>query len=204
MRQVSENEVVKRSRRIFIYQQSTAGPDRAPFDISRIAAAVIILHKLYDSRPPLHLSRPVKLRFQPMLLKKILHIGIPNGLENSMFQLGKIMVLSLVAGFVTASIAANAASNTIAVFQNLPGMAINNAILAVTAQCVGAGDYEQVRYYTKKLIVIIYGMMVFSCSAVPDFARVPFVWRSHGDDLADYLVFWHLRCAYLAFAIFCT
>lgn len=113
-----------------------------PTLISRIAAAVIILHKLYDSRLPLHLSRPVKLRFQPMLLKKILHIGIPNGLENSMFQLGKIMVLSLVAGFGTASIAANAVSNTIAVFQNLPGMAINNAILAVTAQCVGAGAYE--------------------------------------------------------------
>ncbi len=57
----------------------------------------------------------------------------------SMFQLGKILVLSLVATFGTASIAANAVSNTIALFQILPGMAMGFAILTVVAQCVGAG-----------------------------------------------------------------
>mgnify|MGYP002238757480 FL=1 len=70
-------------------------------------------------------------------------------LENSMFQLGKIMVLSMITQFGTASIAANAVSNTIAVFQTLPGMAIGNAVLTVSAQCAGAGDYEQVKYYAK-------------------------------------------------------
>ena len=90
------------------------------------------------------------------MLKKILGIGIPNGLENSMFQLGKIMVLSMITQFGTASIAANAVSNTIAVFQTLPGMAIGNAVLTVSAQCAGAGDYEQVKYYAKKLHIIVY------------------------------------------------
>ena len=76
-----------------------------------------------------------------------------------MFQLGKILVLSLVSTFGTMSIAANAVSNTIAMFQVLPGMAMGFAILTVTAQCVGAGDYKQVRYYTKKLMFITYASM---------------------------------------------
>ena len=70
-------------------------------------------------------------------MKKILYIGIPNGLENSMFQLGKIMVLSIVTGFGTASIAANAVSNNVATFATLPGMAIGFAMLTVVSQCVG-------------------------------------------------------------------
>ena len=83
-----------------------------------------------------------------------------------MFQLGKIMVLSMITQFGTASIAANAVSNTIAVFQTLPGMAIGNAVLTVSAQCAGAGDYEQVKYYAKKLHIIIYGLMIVCCLGV--------------------------------------
>ncbi|PWM99288.1 MAG: MATE family efflux transporter, partial [Massilioclostridium sp.] len=78
----------------------------------------------------------------------------------SMFQLGKILVLSLVAGFGTASIAANAVSNTIANFQILPGMAIGLATITVVSRCVGAGDYEQVRFYTRKLLRITYLSMI--------------------------------------------
>ena len=73
-----------------------------------------------------------------------------------MFQLGKIIVLSLVSTFGTYAIAANAVSNAVANFQILPGMAINLAITAVIARCVGAGDYEQVQYFTKKLIKLAY------------------------------------------------
>ena len=94
------------------------------------------------------------------MIKSILKIGIPNGLENSMFQLGKIIVLSLVSTFGTFAIAANAVSNTIASFQVLPGMAIALGVTTVIARCVGAGDYEQVKYYTKKLMGITYLSML--------------------------------------------
>lgn len=73
-----------------------------------------------------------------------------------MFQLGKIIVLSLVSTFGTYAIAANAVSNAVANFQILPGMAINLAITAVIARCVGAGDYVQAQYFTKKLIKLAY------------------------------------------------
>lgn len=106
------------------------------------------------------MERSLSYRFDWKMIKSILKIGIPNGLENSMFQLGKIIVLSLVSTFGTFAIAANAVSNTIASFQVLPGMAIALGVTTVIARCVGAGDYEQVKYYTKKLMGITYLSML--------------------------------------------
>lgn len=131
-----------------------------PTLVSRMFAALIMIVLLRRENQPVHMSRKIQMHFDNHMIHKILHIGVPNGLENSMFQLGKILVLSLVATFGTASIAANAVSNTIAMFQTLPGMAMGFAILTVAAQCAGAGDYKQVRYYTKKLLVIEYIAMV--------------------------------------------
>ena len=85
-------------------------------------------------------------------VKKILYIGIPNGLENSLFQLGKILLLSLVSTFGTSAIAANAVCGTITNFNILPGMAINMALLSVASYCIGAGDFGQTRLYTRKLM----------------------------------------------------
>lgn len=90
------------------------------------------------------------------VIKKILYIGIPSGVENSMFQLGKILLLSLISTFGTVQITANAVSNTIAGFEILPGAAIGLAMVTVISRCVGAGDNEQVKYYTKKLMKMAY------------------------------------------------
>ena len=144
-----------------------------PTLVSRIVAAVVILKILTDQTKAVHLVLPFKLRFDIPLLKKVLGIGIPNGLENSMFQLGKIMVLSIVSGFGTASIAANAASNNIAMFETLPGMAMGFAMLTVVSQCTGAGDYTQARYYIKKLLAITY-VLIFAVTVVTT-AALPFL-----------------------------
>ena len=123
---------------------------------SRVIACILMMIMLVDPRGTLHIVRPFRIHIDRMLLKKILYIGIPNGLENSMFQLGKILVLSIVAGFGTSSIAANAVSNNIAMFAILPGMSVGFALLTVISQCVGAGDYQQAKYYTRKLMKITY------------------------------------------------
>ncbi len=125
-----------------------------PTLVSRMVAAVIIIVLLCNTDQVLHIERTWRYRVDWSEVKKILSIGVPNGLENSMFQLGKILVLSLVSTFGTYAIAANAVSNAIALFQVLPGMAISLAVTTVIARCVGAGDYEQVRYYNKKLMVV--------------------------------------------------
>lgn len=132
-----------------------------PTLVSRMAGAVVIVKCLLNQKEELCMERNLHFRPEWGMLKKILGIGIPNGLENSMFQLGKILVLSLVSGFGTYAIAANAVANTISLFSILPGMAINMGITSVIARCVGYGDYEQVKYYNKKLLLIVHmGLMV--------------------------------------------
>lgn len=132
-----------------------------PTVFSRYLAAVIVFYLIRNQGLQIHLSEKICFKFDGGMIKRILYIGIPNGLENSMFQLGKIVVLNLVASFGTASIAANAVSNCLALFQIVPGMAIGQADLAVVSQCVGADDEYQTRHYTKKMMKLSYiGMLV--------------------------------------------
>lgn len=136
---------------IFGFKMGVAGA-AIPTLLSRIFAAVTILILLRNERLDIHVKNIFKVRFDWGMTKKILHIGIPNGVENSMFQLGKILLLSLVSTFGTASITANAISNTVAGFEVLPGMAIGLAMVTVVSRCVGKGDCEQARYYVRKLM----------------------------------------------------
>lgn len=122
--------------------------------LSRVVAAVIIFGFMFRRQKDINFCGQITLRFEWEYIKRILYIGVPNSLENSMFQLGKILTLSMVSAYGTYSIAANAVCNTLAGFNVLPGLAINNALLAVAAVCVGAGEFEQARYYTKKLMKI--------------------------------------------------
>ena len=89
-------------------------------------------------------------------IKRILSVGIPYGIENGMFYFGRLLILSLISTFGTASIAANSVSTLIASFEVLPGMAIGLGLTTVISQCVGANDYNQTKYYAKKIIAIIY------------------------------------------------
>lgn len=123
-----------------------------PTLVSRFVAAVVMIYLLFDQNLTIHMSKNMRLRFDWSIIKRILQIGIPNGVENSMFQLGKLVLLSLISTFGTAAITANAVSNTVAAFAILPGQAIGMGLVTVVSQCVGADDYEQVRYYTKKLM----------------------------------------------------
>lgn len=104
-----------------------------PTLVSRIVAAVVMVRLLAKQNQDVHLSKHIHFHFKGYLIQKILHIGIPNGIENSMFQLGRIMVLSIVAGF---------------------------AVLTVVSRCIGAGDYEAARYYTKKLLKVAYAALI--------------------------------------------
>lgn len=137
-----------------------------PTLVSRMVAGILITILLLNQNQQLHIRRSFRYRFKPGMVKKILQIGVPNGLENSMFQLGKIIVLSLVSTFGTYAIAANAVSNVVASFQILPGMALNLAITTVISQCVGAHDYEQAQHYTKKLLKLTYLFVLVTVSVM--------------------------------------
>lgn len=130
-----------------------------PTLVSRMVAGVVIIAMLVNQKLRLHIDDTMHYRPDWRMIRRILSIGVPNGLENSMFQLGKILVLSLVSSFGTYAIAANAVCNVIAMFDILPGVAVNLAITTVIARCVGADKYDQAKYYTKKLLVITYAGM---------------------------------------------
>ncbi|HHW49450.1 MAG TPA: MATE family efflux transporter [Clostridiaceae bacterium] len=127
-----------------------------PTLISRAVAAIIIVVLLMDESLTVYISKNFRYKFDKKMVLRILNLGIPNGIENSMFQLGKILLLSIISGLGTVSIAANAVANTISAFQIITGIAVGLGLITVVSQCVGAGDYEQVRYYTRKLLIYTY------------------------------------------------
>lgn len=144
---------------IYVFHMGVEGV-AIPTLVSRAVAAIIIISLLRNKELTVHIGSLLKYKYNKDMVKNILQIGIPNGVENSMFQLGKILLLSVVAGFGTASITANAVGNTVSAFEILPGSAVGLGLVTVVSQCVGAGDYEQVRYYTKKLLIYAYVSMI--------------------------------------------
>lgn len=148
-----------------------------PTLISRAVAAVIIVVLLRNESLIIHISEPFKYKFEGRMVKNILQIGIPNGIENSMFQLGKIMLLSVISGFGTASITANAVSGTVSAFQMLPGLAIGLAMVTVISRCVGARDYDQARYYAKLLLK--YAYIALAGINIIIIIVLPLIWKAY-------------------------
>ena len=135
-----------------------------PTLVSRAAAAAAMVVLLRRPNLPLRVER-FSIHHDKYVVKNILRFGVPNGLESSMLQLGKILLLSTVSVLGTASVAANAIGNTVCTFQCVPGNALGLAIVTVVSRCVGAGSYEKARYYTKKLLKSTYFFMALSIAA---------------------------------------
>ena len=126
-----------------------------PTVISRALSAVLIMYFAVSDDYKLHIKKTLKHKFDFYILRKVLKVGIPYGVENGLFQLGRVLVLSIVSTFGTMAIAANSVGYAIGIFSVLPGFAINLGLTAVISRCVGANDYEQVRYYNKKCLIIV-------------------------------------------------
>lgn len=129
-----------------------------PTLVSRIIAAIIMVVLIHNQKHIIHI-RKFSLKPDFILIKKILRIGVPNGLESSMFQIGKVLVQSLIASFGTTAIAANAIANTVSSFEIIPGSAIGLSLITVVGQCVGAGNFEQAKNYTFKLMKMAFLIM---------------------------------------------
>ncbi|MBO4915006.1 MAG: MATE family efflux transporter, partial [Oscillospiraceae bacterium] len=143
---------------IFVFHMDVAGV-AIPTLVSRTVAAAVILGLLFDRSLPLHLSNVKAFRFNGRLLKNIFYIGIPSGIENGMFHLGRLILFSLISTFGTASIVANAIGNTLGNFHVFAGQALNLGMTTVVSQCVGAGEYDGARYYLRKLLKAGYALM---------------------------------------------
>ena len=181
---------------IFVFHMGAAGAAIATL-FSRIVGAGFMLLRIRSPKANLRITGLLKTRPQWNLIKRICWIGIPNGIENGMFQFGKVLTQSIVSGFGTVQIAANAAAGSLASLQYVPGQAISLAIVVVVGRCVGAGKKEQAKSYTKVLLGIDYGMILLVSAFMCLFAKnLTGLYNLSGDgiSLAVQIVFWHSLC----------
>lgn len=129
-----------------------------PTVVSRFLMMTVLLYLL--TRPQVMLRPAGRFRPDIRLLGRILGIGIPSGVENSLFQLGRILVVSLITSFGTVQIAANAVANNIDGVGCIIGQAFNLAMLTVIGRAVGAQDEGAVRGYLRRLMRMEYSIHV--------------------------------------------
>lgn len=137
----------------------------------RIFAALWITVQQQKASNPFRINHLADLKPQRQHIRPILSIGIPSGLENGMFQIGKLCVSSLTATLGTSAIAANAVANTVSTVANIPGITIGLAMIPVIGQCLGAGDKEQAKHYAKQLMCV--AMIGMAVSNILVFVSIP-------------------------------
>lgn len=127
-----------------------------PTLLSRAFAAVVMTRLAFRRQNSIPLYWHHILMWDTPIIHRILCIAVPNGVENGLFALGKVLVTSIVAGFGTVQIAANGVANSVDQIAVIVVNAVNLAMVPVVGQCVGASDYTQAAHYTKKLMKISY------------------------------------------------
>lgn len=140
---------------IFILHAGVAGV-AYPSLISRVVAALILLIISFNQKNIIYIRIKDIFKWNAQMIKRILNIAIPNGIENGLFQLSKVALSSIVAMFGTSQIAANGVAQSFWSMAALFCIAMGPAFITVIGQCMGAGDKEAADYYMKKLLRITY------------------------------------------------
>ena len=155
---------------IFIFQMGAAGAAVSTL-ISRALCAFVVFYGLRKPGYAIQLTNYFSIRPDLNLIVKILAIGVPSGIENGMFQFGKLAIQSTVSSLGTAAIAAQAMT---IIFENVNGMAavgIGIGLMTVVGQSIGAGRQEEAKYYIVKLAGYAEIAMIISCILVYIAAR---------------------------------
>lgn len=136
---------------VFVLHAGVAGVAYPSF-IARMFSAIVITILLFNSKYEAHYTKEAIFQMNFPLLKKILNIAIPNGIENGIFQLVKVALSSVVALFGTYQIAANGVAQSIWSLAALIGTTMSPVFITVIGQCMGAGRIEEATFYFKKLM----------------------------------------------------
>ena len=136
--------------------------------VGRMLASLLVLYLSLKDNDRFNIQIKHIFEFHKDIIQKIVRIAIPNSIENGALTFGKLILASIIAGFGTNQIAANGIANSIIPISISFGLATNLIIVTVIGQCVGANDYEQARFYIKKLLKwmwVINAIMVISITA---------------------------------------
>ena len=137
-----------------------------PTLVSRMTAAVLIFVLLQNRHNEIRISGLKALKPHSGMIRTILSVGIPGGLENCMFQFGKIFLQSLVSSLGTASIASYAVACNLVTLLYLPGNALGLGLITIVGQCVGAGKPREAMHYTKVLLAVNYLILAVLSTAM--------------------------------------
>ncbi len=157
---------------IFTLHLGVAGAGLATL-LSRILAATIMVILISNRKNIIFIHRIWKFEWHWNKVKKILQIGIPTGIEGSIFHIGRLLVQSFIASFGTVALAANAISNSVASLANIPGRAINMASITIIGQSLGAKRPDQAVFYGRRLLLLAYGSIALI--TIPLFIATPSV-----------------------------
>lgn len=146
--------------------------------LSRFFCMVVVFYALRRDRQQIVLKKYFSIRPDLPFIKKILAIGVPSGIENGMFQFGKLAIQSTVSAMGTVAIAAQAMTNILEMLNGIAGIGIGIGLMTVVGQCIGAGRKEEAKYYIVKLTGIAEIAIVVSCLIVLAITK-PVVWLAH-------------------------
>lgn len=148
--------------------------------VSRIFCTVVVFAALRKPRQCIVVDGYFYIRPQWNLIAAILAIGIPSGVENSMFQFGKLAIQSTVSTMGTTAISAQAMTNILESVNGIFGIGVGIGLMTVVGQCIGAGRPDQARYYILRLTAVAEVGLTVSCLLV--YAAAPLVTRLAGMD----------------------
>lgn len=140
---------------IFILKAGVPGV-AIPSLISRVVAAIILLAVCANKDRVVYYQFRELLIYDAKMVKRIVGIALPNGIETGLLNLSKVALSSIVAMFGTIQIAANGIGQSFWSISALFSLAMGPAFITVIGQCMGAGDVEAADYYFKKLNRIAY------------------------------------------------
>lgn len=138
---------------VFVLHAGVAGV-AYPSLIARVFSAVVITFLCFNKTLTTYYEKKHVFVFDAKMLKRVLNIAVPNGIEQGIFQLVKVALSSVVALFGTYQIAANGVAQSIWSLAALVGVAMGPVFITVIGQCMGAKDIDNAHYYFKKLMKI--------------------------------------------------
>lgn len=152
---------------IWVFHMGVAGAALSTL-ISRIFCAVVVIIQLRKEREGQEIVVRDYFKIRPdwSMIRRILGLGIPSGVENSMFQLGKLAIQSTVSTLGTAAIAAQAMTNILENLNGIAAIGVGVGLMTIVGQCLGAGRKDEAVYYIKKLCVIAEVIIIISCLGV--------------------------------------
>ena len=147
---------------IWVFHMGVAGAAISTL-VSRIFCAIVVIWQLRNPAEQIYVRNYFSIRPDWSLIKRVLFIGIPSGIENSMFQFGKLAIQSTVSTLGTVAIAAQAMTSILEALNGIAAMGVGIGLMTVVGQCIGAKRKDEAIYYIKRLSWLSEIVILISC-----------------------------------------